>query len=123
MIGRITAWILRVAAWLVLQVVIGRRVLDNRPAWLNGRLMQMEVLFESQRAENALFRELGLDQCFDPARYRIHTPEFNRFLAPIWLELMDRDGTAWDAWGSYIWLDADGRYVLPALTESRPMRG
>ncbi len=114
--GMITSWTLRLGAWLLLLAVVGRLALDSRSAWLNGRLMQMEVLFESRRAGDALFRELGLDRHFDPARYRIQTPEFNRFKTPVWLQLMERDHTDEHVWGPYIWLEADGACVLPALT-------
>ena len=102
----VTSWALRVGAWLVLLLVIGRLVLDRRSAWLNGRIMQMEVLFESRHAENALFRELGLDRHFDPDRYRIRTTEFNRFTTPVWLQLTERDQTTEDtSGGHYIWLN------------------
>lgn len=112
----VIAWCLRAGAWLILLALIGRLTLGNRAAWLNGRIMQMEVLYESRRAEAALFRELGLDRHFDPARYRIHTPEFRWFKAPTWLKLMDRNDVSGDECGAYIWLEADAECVLPPLS-------
>lgn len=116
MAGRISSWALRLTAWACLLVVAGRLLLFPKQAWINGRIMQMEVRFETRRAETALWRELGLDAHYDSDRFRIHTVEYLRFSAPVWLTLLDRrDPHNETEFGPHIWLEPNGDCLLPPL--------
>lgn len=116
MAGRIASWTLRLTAWACLLVVVGRLLLFPKQAWINGRIMQMEVRFETRRAETALWRELGLDAHYDSDRFRIHTMEFFHFSAPVWLTLLDRRDPFQETWsGPHIWLEPNGDCLLPPL--------
>lgn len=114
--GKTASWTLRLAAWACLLVIAGRLLLFPKQAWINGRIMQMEVRFETRRAENALWRELGLDAHYDSDRVRIHTIEHHRFSAPVWLTLLDRRESRPETWGGpHIWVEPNGDCLLPPL--------
>lgn len=116
MARRVTSWTIRLGAWACLLVVVGRLLLFPKQAWINGRIMQMEVRLETRRAENALWRELGLDAHYDSDRFRIHTVESFRFSAPVWLTLLDRrDPYQETGLGPHIWLEPNGHCLLPPL--------
>ncbi|MCG3125504.1 MAG: hypothetical protein CHACPFDD_00327 [Phycisphaerae bacterium] len=125
----VVLWTLRCATWAVLLATIYRLAIDPHSARLNGRITQMEIRFESQRAADALFIELELDRYFDPARFRLLKRYARDYRPPVWLQLVERTPEARgvsapgkrprlpasDPWGPYLWLDESGVCLRPPL--------
>lgn len=115
---KIVKWSLRLGAWLCLLAAVGRLIAFPKQAWLTGRIFQTHVLFESSRAARAFFNELGLDQHLDPDEYQMRPVAGSDYSAPARLVLMIREREFYSGPDAYIWLEADGSYVLPPLAVS-----
>lgn len=118
-LSNVFAWSLRLIAWSVLAAVVLVILAAPRTTALNGRARQAHVRLESDAACAALFRMTGLDRVFDPQRYELAVSASPGRGLPLWLGLSDRSVVDYRDRMTWIWVTADGEYLLPPLANSQ----
>lgn len=109
-------WTIRVGAWLLAALALGRVAAQPTRMLLDGRLFQMHLRPEQPRAVAALTRSLGLERFIDFSRCRLVPGYKPTELSPVFLSVRPIAGPHADI-RDYKWLAVmpDGRVLEPPL--------